>query len=77
MPELKYLGGYPPALIASVRELIAAGRLGATLAQRYPDGHEVRTDLGASGTRAPCTLGASLSASGEAVPVGSPDVLRK
>ncbi len=44
MPELRYLGGYPPTLIAQVSELIAAGRLGATLAQRYPDGHDVRTD---------------------------------
>jgi hypothetical protein len=41
---LKYLGGYPPALIDQVRALIEQGRLAATLAQRYPDAHAVRTD---------------------------------
>ncbi|MGZ5786543.1 MAG: YgjP-like metallopeptidase domain-containing protein [Ramlibacter sp.] len=41
---LPYLRGYPPELLAQVRELIAAGRLAATLAQRHPEAHEVRTD---------------------------------
>jgi UTP pyrophosphatase len=38
------LRGYPTALLAQVRELIAAARLAATLAERHPQGHEVRTD---------------------------------
>jgi len=42
--ELKYLTGYPPELLAQVRELIASGRLGETLAKRYPLGHDVRSD---------------------------------
>ena len=41
---LRYLAGYPPALLAQVRALIAEGRLAETLAQRYPEGHDVRTD---------------------------------
>jgi UTP pyrophosphatase len=41
---LPYLRGYPPALLAQVRELIAADRLTATLAERHPEAHEVRTD---------------------------------
>jgi UTP pyrophosphatase len=41
---LPYLRGYPPALTAQVRELIAAGRLAESLAQRHPEAHEVRTD---------------------------------
>jgi predicted metal-dependent hydrolase len=44
MTALKVLAGYPPALVAEVEALIAAGRLGPTLARRYPDGHDVRTD---------------------------------
>ena len=44
MPTLKYLTGYPPELIAQVRSLIDQGRLVETLAQRYGDTHEVRTD---------------------------------
>lgn len=44
MPTLKYLTGYPPELIAQVRNLIDQGRLAETLAQRYGDTHEVRTD---------------------------------
>lgn len=44
MPPLKYLSGYPPALIAQVQALIDAGRLAETLAQRYGGVHEVRTD---------------------------------
>ncbi len=41
---LRYLGGYPEPVVAQVRALIDAGRLGATLAQRYPEPHQVRTD---------------------------------
>jgi UTP pyrophosphatase len=43
-PALPYLRGYPPGLLAQVRELIAAGRLASTLAERHPGLHEVRTD---------------------------------
>ena len=40
----RFLGGYPPALLAQVQALIDAGKLGETLQRRYPDRHEVRTD---------------------------------
>ena len=42
--HLPYLRGYPPELLAQVRQLIAAGRLAQTVAQRHPDAHEVRTE---------------------------------
>ncbi|MEY8879604.1 MAG: M48 family metallopeptidase [Leptothrix sp. (in: b-proteobacteria)] len=42
--SLKYLGGYPAELLAQVQGLIDAGTLASTLAQRYPEGHAVRTD---------------------------------
>jgi hypothetical protein len=41
---LRYLAGYPPTLLARVRDLIAEGRLAGTVAVRYPEGHAVRTD---------------------------------
>jgi len=41
---LRYLAGYPPALLAQVRELIAEGRLAETVSRRYPEGHDVKTD---------------------------------
>jgi predicted metal-dependent hydrolase len=41
---LKYLAGYPPALLDQVRTLIAEGRLGENVSRRYPEGHEVNTD---------------------------------
>ncbi|MBA3625472.1 MAG: M48 family metallopeptidase [Methylibium sp.] len=41
---MKYLRGYPPDLLARVNELLAQGRLGETLRQRYPEAHGVRTD---------------------------------
>jgi predicted metal-dependent hydrolase len=41
---LRYLAGYPPALLARVRELIAEGRLAENVSRRYPDGHAVKTD---------------------------------
>ena len=44
MQPLKYLAGYPEPLLAQVRELVAAGRLGEVLARRYPQGHAVRSD---------------------------------
>ena len=42
--RLKYLGGYAPEVLARVRQLLAEGRLGATLRQRHPEGHGVRSD---------------------------------
>ena len=44
MDSLKYLAGYPEQLQARVRELIAQGRLGAVLADRYGQAHGVRND---------------------------------
>lgn len=44
MSTMKYLGGYPAALVAQVRQLIDEGRLAAILVQRYPLAHVVRTD---------------------------------
>jgi predicted metal-dependent hydrolase len=42
--RLPYLQGYPPELLAQVRELVADGRLADTVARRHPEAHEVRTD---------------------------------
>ncbi|CAD0344614.1 YgjP-like metallopeptidase domain-containing protein [Xanthomonas hortorum] len=44
MDTLRYLTGYPPAVLDQVRELIAQDKLAAVLARRYPDRHEIRTD---------------------------------
>ena len=44
MLPLKYLAGYPPAVLAQVHQLIAEGRLAETIERRYPEGHEVATD---------------------------------
>ena len=44
MPEMKYLHGYPQALLAPAQALLAQGRLGQTIAARYPEGHDVRSD---------------------------------
>ena len=41
---LNYLAGYSDDLLAQVQALIAEDRLGQTLARRYPEAHEVRTD---------------------------------
>ncbi len=41
---LPYLNGYPPELLEQVRGLIAAGRLGETVAKRHRDAHNVRTE---------------------------------
>jgi predicted metal-dependent hydrolase len=43
-PTLKYLAAYPPDLRAQVRVLIAEGRLLDSLAQRYPERHDVASD---------------------------------
>jgi len=43
-PPLPFLAGYPEALRVQVRELIEAGQLGAHLARRYPEAHDIRTD---------------------------------
>lgn len=42
--NLKYLSGYPPALVGQVQRLIAEDRLAAWLLEKYPAGHEIRTD---------------------------------
>lgn len=44
MDELKYLAGYPQHVQARVQELIAQGRLGAMLAEKYGQAHAVRND---------------------------------
>lgn len=41
---LPYLQGYPPELLVQVRQLIEAGRLAQTLAQRHREAHDVRTE---------------------------------
>jgi hypothetical protein len=41
---LRYLNGYPPALLAQVRALIEEGRLAETVSRRYPEGHTVSND---------------------------------
>ena len=42
--DLPFLGGYPAATLDQVRALIARGELGAYLARRYPERHDVRND---------------------------------
>ena len=44
MDSLKYLAGYPPHVQARVHELLAEGRLGTLLADRYAEPHAVRND---------------------------------
>ena len=41
---MRYLAGYPAELVAQASDLVAQGRLGQTIAQRYPDAHAVRSD---------------------------------
>lgn len=43
-PRLKYLAGYPAELQAQAQQMLAQGRLAASLAQRYPEAHAVTTD---------------------------------
>ena len=42
--HLPYLQGYPHELLVQVREMIKAGRLAQTLAQRHHEAHDVRTE---------------------------------
>ena len=44
MTPLKYLGGYPPALLEKVRQLIERDELGDYLQKRHPGRHEVQSD---------------------------------
>ena len=44
MQPLKYLAGYPQPVLARVHELIAQGRLGTMLVDRYRESHAVRSD---------------------------------
>lgn len=44
MTALKYLQGYPPALLAQVQALIAAGQLADWVARRHPEAHTVRSE---------------------------------
>jgi predicted metal-dependent hydrolase len=41
---LRYLAGYPPAVLDQVRALIAEGGLAEAVRRRYPDAHGIRTD---------------------------------
>ena len=41
---MKYLQGYPPHLLAQVQDLIDAGRLAQTVAQRHPQAHTVKSE---------------------------------
>ncbi|TBO32905.1 M48 family peptidase [Aquabacterium lacunae] len=43
-PLQRYLGGYPPNLLAQVQPLIDAGKLGENLLKRYPERHGVQSD---------------------------------
>lgn len=42
--KLKYLQGYPPAVLAQVGALIDAGTLATAVAQRHPEAHAVRSE---------------------------------
>ncbi len=44
MEPLKYLAGYPPHVQARVREMLAQGRLGTMLLDKYGQSHTVRND---------------------------------
>jgi predicted metal-dependent hydrolase len=44
MQPLKYFAGYPPHVQARVHELLAEGRLGTLLADKYAEPHAVRND---------------------------------
>jgi predicted metal-dependent hydrolase len=43
-PSLRYLGGYPPDVLAQVRELVAEGRLMETVQRRHAEPHAVNND---------------------------------
>lgn len=42
--SLRYLTGYPPAIVEQVRQLLASERLGEMLHKRYPGTHDIRSD---------------------------------
>ena len=44
MESLKYLDGYPPHVLAQVRDLIGQDRLGTMLSNKYDQLHSVRND---------------------------------
>ena len=44
MQPLNYLAGYPPHVLERVRALIAQGRLGAMLDEKYGEAHAVRSN---------------------------------
>lgn len=44
MSELQCLRGYPEHLQARARQLLEQGKLGAMLAERYPESHTIRSD---------------------------------
>jgi predicted metal-dependent hydrolase len=44
LPSLRYLRGYAPDLLARAQQLLAEGRLLASVLRRYPHAHEVRSD---------------------------------
>jgi predicted metal-dependent hydrolase len=44
MTSLRYLRGYPPAVLQSVQALIERGELEAYLAKRYPERHAIQSD---------------------------------
>ena len=44
MSTLPYLRGYAPELLAQVQQLLADGRLLASVLRRYPQTHDVRSD---------------------------------
>src|SRR5690606_4070863 len=43
-PHFKYLAGYPPQLLMQVQQLIDSGKLGESLARRYPERHTIQSD---------------------------------
>ena len=44
MTTLPYLSGYPPAVQEQARALLESGQLAANLEERYPQGHDVRSN---------------------------------
>ncbi|MBA0175194.1 M48 family metallopeptidase [Pectobacterium carotovorum] len=44
MTQLRYLNGYPPAIIAQVQTLLDQGKLGPWLEKKYPDSHPIQSD---------------------------------
>ena len=43
-PATNYLAGYPAHLVDQVQHLLAEGKLGKILQQKYPEAHAVRSD---------------------------------